>query len=144
MGAVARAESTPLTLDLPPQPIEIEGDADHLCRVFVNLLENSLRHTPADGQITLSPRVVGPTAVVRVIDTGEGIPPEHLPHVGERFYRVDAARARRTGGCGLGLAISQTILQAHGGHLSIESEVGRGTVVTVSLPLLRSRDQASG
>jgi heavy metal sensor kinase len=135
MAAVARAGSTPLTLDLPPQPIVIEGDADHLCRVFVNLIENSLRHTPADGQITLSPRVVGRTALVRVIDTGEGIPPEHLPHVGERFYRVDAARTRRTGGCGLGLAISQTILHAHGGHLSIESEVGRGTVVTVSLPL---------
>jgi signal transduction histidine kinase len=142
VAAVAQAGCTPVTLDLPPQPILIEGDADHLCRVFVNLLENSLRHTPAEGQITLSPRVVGRTALVRVIDTGEGIPPEHLPHVGERFYRVDAARTRRTGGCGLGLAISQTILQAHGGHLSIESEVGRGTVVTVSLPL--SRDQASG
>ena len=82
--------------------------------------------------------------MVRVTDTGEGIPPEHLPHVGERFYRVDAARARRTGGCGLGLAISRTIVQAHGGRFSIASEVGRGTVVAVSLPLPRSPDQPSG
>jgi signal transduction histidine kinase len=145
VAAVPRVGSASLTLDLPPDPIEIRGDADHLCRVFVNLLENALRHTPAEGQITLWARLVGHAAVARVMDTGEGISPEHLPHLGERFYRVDAARARRTGGCGLGLAISRTIVQAHGGCVSIASEVGRGTVVTVSLPRsqLRSTDQAS-
>ena len=143
-AAVACVGPAPLTLELPPEPIEIDGDADHLCRVFVNLLENALRHTPAEGQVTLWARAVGDAAVVRVTDTGEGIPPEHLPHVGERFYRVDAARARRTGGCGLGLAISRTIVQAHGGRFSIASEVGRGTVVAVSLPLPRSPDQPSG
>jgi two-component system, OmpR family, sensor kinase len=133
-GAVARAASTPLILDLPPEPIEIDGDADHLGRVFVNLLQNALRHTPAGGRITLWARVMGDEAVVKVEDTGEGIPAEHLPHLGERFYRVDEARARRSGGCGLGIAISRTIVQAHGGCLTIASEVGRGTVVTVSLP----------
>jgi two-component system OmpR family sensor kinase len=134
VAAVTCGESAPVSADLPPEPIEIDGDPDHLFRVFVNLLQNAIRHTPAEGQITLRARIAGDSAVVQVADTGEGIPPEHLPHLGERFYRVDAARARRTGGCGLGLAISRTILEAHGGHLSIESEVGRGTVVTVTLP----------
>lgn len=142
VAAVAREGAAPVTLHLPPEPIELSGDADHLCRVFVNLLDNALRHTPAEGQITLWAGVVGNAAMVQVRDTGEGIPPEHLPHVGEPFYRVDAARARRTGGCGLGLAISQTIVQAHGGQLAIASEVGRGTIVTVTLPL--PAGQASG
>jgi two-component system OmpR family sensor kinase len=123
-----------LFLDLPPHPVEVAGDECHLCRVFVNLLENAIRHTPLDGRITLSAHAVGEAVVVRVADTGEGIPPEHLPRVGERFYRVDAARTRARGGCGLGLAISRSIVQAHGGRLSIESEIGRGTVVTVVLP----------
>src|SRR5205814_10550575 len=99
------------------------ADADHLGRVFANLLQTAIRHTPADGQITLAARVMGDEAVVRVTDTGEGIAPEPLPHLGERFYRVDSARARRTGGCGLGLAISRTIVHAHGGCLAIESEL---------------------
>ena len=82
----------------------------------------------------------GEEVVITVADTGEGIPPEHLPHVCERFYRVDAARSRdqgqRSAGCGLGLAIAQSIAQAHGGTLSLESEVGRGTIVRVTLPLV--------
>jgi signal transduction histidine kinase len=72
--------------------------------------------------------------VARVIDTGEGIAGEHLPHLGERFYRVDAARTRKQGGTGLGLAICQSIVEAHKGSLTIESEVGKGTTVTVRLP----------
>jgi heavy metal sensor kinase len=132
--AVNHKETVPVALDLPAEPIEINGDADHLGRVFVNLLDNALRHTPAEGQIVVRARVVGDHVEARVTDTGEGIAPEHLPHLGERFYRVDAARARKSGGTGLGLAISRSIVQAHGGHLTIESEVGQGTVVTVSLP----------
>ena len=71
---------------------------------------------------------------MRVRDSGAGIAPEHLPHVCERFYRVDAARARARGGTGLGLAICKSIVDAHGGTLEIESEVGRGTTVSVTLP----------
>jgi signal transduction histidine kinase len=71
--------------------------------------------------------------VVRVEDTGEGIPAEHLAHLGERFYRVDNARQRSQGGSGLGLAICQSIVQAHGGKLKLESTVGKGTTVTVKL-----------
>ena len=110
------------------------GDADHLERLFVNLLENAVRHTPQEGEIRLSARREGAAVLVTVADTGEGIPPEHLPHVCERFYRVDASRTRGSGGTGLGLAICQSILQAHGGSLSIRSEWGSGTTVEVSLP----------
>jgi two-component system, OmpR family, sensor kinase len=134
LDAVPRTDAPTVTLDLAPEPIEVDGDADHLRRVFVNLLQNAIRHTPLDGQVTVRLRGVGHEAVTQVIDTGEGIPAQHLPHLGERFYRVDSARNRRTGGSGLGLAISRTIAQAHQGRLSIESEVGRGTVVTVTLP----------
>ena len=90
--------------------------------------------TAAIAQITLSASVEADRAVARVTDTGEGIPPEHLPHVCERFYRVDAARARRSGGSGLGLAICRSIVEAHGGSLAIASEVGQGTTVAVTLP----------
>jgi two-component system OmpR family sensor kinase len=132
--AVTQPGTAPIALELPVEPLEIRGDADHLYRVFVNLLQNAVRHTPPEGRITVGARIEKDAVVVRVTDTGEGIPAEHLPHLGERFYRVDRARARQTGGSGLGLAISRTIVAAHGGQLFIESEVGQGTVVTVSLP----------
>jgi heavy metal sensor kinase len=132
--AIPATRSTSVFLDLPPEPLEIDGDADHLERVFINLLENALRYTPAKGQVTVWARPQGGKVVARVIDTGEGIAGEHLPHLGERFYRVDAARTRKQGGTGLGLAICQSIVEAHKGSLTIESEVGKGTTVTVRLP----------
>src|SRR5262249_13622917 len=98
------------------------------------LLENACRHTPAEGRIVITARIEGACVVVMVTDTGTGIPPERLPHVCERFYRVDAARARDRGGAGLGLAICQSIAQAHQGSLTIRSTVGKGTTVTVRLP----------
>lgn len=123
---------------LPEAPLAVFGDTHYLVRLFVNLLENAARHTPPEGRITVSAELAGDTVVASVEDTGEGIPPEHLPHVCERFYRVDSARTHaghgRGGGTGLGLAICQSIVRAHGGTLRIESEVGRGTRVTVLLP----------
>ena len=107
----------------------------HLLRLFSNLLENAVRHTPPSGRITLAAANEDDGVVVRIEDTGEGIPAEHLPHVCERFYRVDASRTRGHGGTGLGLAICQSIVEAHHGSLSIESIVGKGTTVTVRLPL---------
>jgi signal transduction histidine kinase len=80
---------------------------------------------------------------LQVHDTGVGIAAEHLPHLFERFYRVDAARARADGGSGLGLAIAQWIAQAHGGQISVESELGRGSTFTVRLPLVRVIPEAS-
>jgi len=105
------------------------GDRHLLHRLLLNLLDNALRYTPASGSVTITPIANG----FVVTDTGEGIAPEHLPHLGERFYRVDAARARKDGGTGLGLAISRTIAEAHGGTLTIQSEKGKGTTVTVKL-----------
>ena len=117
-----------------PLRVEVPADREYLIRVLLNLLENADRHTPPDGSVLLFVRREGPDAVFSVEDTGEGIPAEHLPHVRERFYRVDAGRDRTRGGTGLGLAICQSIVAAHAGRLEIESEVGRGTRVTVRLP----------
>jgi signal transduction histidine kinase len=114
-------------------PTFVMGDVDHLTRMLVNLLSNAVRHTPAKGEVHLSAKCDDRGVALTVRDTGEGIPPEHLPHVCERFYRVDAARARADGGTGLGLAICQTIVNAHGGAMTVESEVGVGTTVTVRL-----------
>jgi len=114
--------------------LSVLGDADSLTRLFGNLLENAARHTLSDGQITVTAFCENNRATVSVADTGEGIPTEHLPHVTERFYRADAARARADGGTGLGLAICLSIAEAHGGSLALQSEPGRGTTVCVTLP----------
>ncbi|MBV9469592.1 MAG: HAMP domain-containing protein [Abitibacteriaceae bacterium] len=134
VDAVPNPSAIPIRLDLPVEPLEIVGDADHLSRVFSNLLENAIRHTPAAGDITITAQAIKNNVEVTVADTGEGIAPQHLPHVFERFYRVDAARSRSSGGTGLGLAISQSIVQAHQGTIRVESNHPRGTRVIVTLP----------
>jgi signal transduction histidine kinase len=114
--------------DLPPCHV----DRDRTLQIVGNLLDNALRHTPRGGSVTV--RVHAPAGgflVVEVADTGEGIPSDHLPHIFERFYRVDAARARG-GGTGLGLAIVSQLVRAQGGSVSVESEPGQGSVFRVS------------
>lgn len=115
-------------------PLIVEGDANHLARLFVNLLDNALRHTPPSGSVTLSAWQEGAAVIVTVEDTGCGIAPEDLPRVCERFYRVDEARTRTKGGSGLGLAICQTIAEAHGGSMEIASVPGQGTRARVCIP----------
>jgi len=132
-SAVAAPERPAITLDLPT-PLWVRGSVDSLVRLFTNLLENAARHTPPDGRITVSAHRQGDRTVVAVADTGEGIAPEHLPHVTERFYRAEAARSRAHGGTGLGLSICRSIVDAHGGSLEIESRVGMGTTVRITLP----------
>jgi heavy metal sensor kinase len=117
-----------------PEGITADVDPHHLRRMLTNLLDNALRHTPASGSVTLTAGDEGPFVVLRVADTGSGISPAHLPHLGERFYRADASRARTGGGTGLGLAISRSIAEAHGGTLTIESEPGNGTRIQIVLP----------
>jgi heavy metal sensor kinase len=112
----------------------VQGDQAHLMELLVNLVENALKHTPAGGSISVT--VAGDpadplTALVAVRDTGVGIAPEHLPHLFERFFRVDPARS--TSGAGLGLAISRWIAEAHGGRIHVESQLGLGTTFTVRL-----------
>jgi two-component system phosphate regulon sensor histidine kinase PhoR len=112
--------------------------------VAFNLLDNALLYTPAGGSVTL--RLTRDTAetsklaahIVNLIvsDTGIGIPANDLPRIFERFYRVDKARSRAQGGTGLGLAIVRHIVENHGGHVKVESEVGKGTAFTVILPAI--------
>lgn len=130
---VLSAESAPIRLELPAKPIFVRGHADSLVRLFSNLLENAMRHTPEDGRITVTAERIGGQIAIDVADTGVGIAPEHLPHVTERFYRVEAARSRALGGTGLGLSICRSIVELHGGTLDIDSTPGIGTTVHVRL-----------
>lgn len=131
----SRAHTAPIRLDIPDSELSVTGSEDELVRLFANLLDNAARHTPPDGRITVSACRDQNTVVVTVADTGEGIAARHLPHLGERFYRVDEARARADGGTGLGLSICRGIAEAHGGALAFESTPGQGTTVRVTLPL---------
>ncbi|MBC7809437.1 MAG: HAMP domain-containing protein [Akkermansiaceae bacterium] len=122
---------------LPPGPIDaVVNDADRhfLVRVFVNLLDNALRYTPKDGCIALSVEEHNGSLRIVVADTGSGIASEHLPRLFDRFYRADAGRDRGRGGTGLGLAIVQTLIHAHNGTVTINSEPGSGTAVSVDFP----------
>jgi heavy metal sensor kinase len=117
------------------EELTVNGDKVKLRQLFINILENAVRYTPIAGQISVSLMQKDANAVVAIADTGIGIPPEHLPHIFERFYRVDKARARADGGVGLGLAIAKIIAESHKGKIEVESELGKGTTFTISLPL---------
>jgi two-component system sensor histidine kinase BaeS len=112
-------------------------DPERMGQVLGNLLDNALRHTPASGTVTISAarsRKTGGVAL-SISDTGEGIPAEHLPHLFERFYRVDTARDRAHGGSGIGLAIAKALVQAHGGQLTATSPgTGQGSIFRILLP----------
>jgi heavy metal sensor kinase len=114
-------------------PVPVVGDTLRLTELFLNLLENASKYTPPEGTVEVYVRQKQGNVEVVVRDTGVGIPVEHLPHVFDRFYRVDKARAREAGGTGLGLAISRWIAGAHGGSIRAESAPGRGTTMTVTL-----------
>jgi len=114
----------------------VMGDTDRLKQLLLNLVDNARKYTPQGGKVTLGLRRAEGWAVLTVTDTGMGIPTQDLPHIFERFYRVDKARSRAAGGAGLGLSIVQWIVQAHGGKISVQSEPGHGTTFTVRLALV--------
>jgi signal transduction histidine kinase len=116
-----------------PAALPVAGDPDQLHRVFLNILTNARTYTPAGGAITVS-ATPGAQITVQVSDTGIGIPPEALPHIWERLYRVEQSRSRAAGGSGLGLAIVQTIVTAHDGHVAATSAPGAGATISVTLP----------
>lgn len=116
------------------EELSVRGDNDLLIRLFMNLLENALRYTLADGQIQLSARREADRVLVTIHNSGEGIPSEHIPHLFERFYRVDDDRSSRSGGSGLGLAIAAEIVRLHSGEIAAHSEPGRGVTFMISLP----------
>jgi heavy metal sensor kinase len=113
----------------------VMGDPDRLKQLLLNLVDNALKYTLPGGQVTLGLSREEGWAAVTVMDTGPGIPAEDLPRLFDRFYRVDKSRARPQGGTGLGLSIARWIAEAHGGSIAVQSEVGKGSVFTVRLPL---------
>ena len=116
----------------------VEFDRTRISQVVGNLLENAIRHTPSGGEIKVSAELEGASKVsVTIADNGEGIPPEYLRHVFDRFYRTDPSRARSTGGTGLGLTIARQLVQAHGGTIRAESTKGEGSRLIFDLPLRR-------
>lgn len=115
---------------------EVDADPARIGEVLANLLENALRHTAAGGSVTLAAARVDDTALISVIDTGDGLEESELERIFERFYRTDAARSRDRGGSGIGLTISRAIVEAHGGSLRAESKgPGRGATFTLALPV---------
>lgn len=134
----ARERQIDLRLIIPPDLPRISGDGDRLAQVFTNLLDNALKHTPPGGTVTLSAALSDGGLAVTVRDTGEGIPPDEIGRIFERFYQVDKSRRRdHQSGLGLGLAIARQIVEAHGGTIRAASAAGQGTAFTVWLPLGR-------
>lgn len=125
----------PITTKIPEHDIIVSIDRARIKLLLKNLLNNALAHTPAGSD---SPKIIlskqDATIIIKVVDHGTGIAKEHIPHLTEPFYRADPARQRKTGGYGLGLYLCQVITEAHDGQLNIDSHIGQGTTVTVSLP----------
>ena len=138
-GPVAEDRGIQMSLT-PSSPIWVTGNRHYLRQVMNNLLDNALKFTATGGkiQVAIERDKELRNATVRVSDTGAGIAPEDLPHIFERFFRSDRSRPRagETRGTGLGLSICQAIVQLHGGTISAESQLGKGTTFIVSLPLL--------
>ena len=133
LSLAAEAQEVKLAVELPDALPRVQADADRLAQVLRNLLVNALRHTPPGGQVTVSAQAQAEAVEIAVADTGEGIAPEDLPHVFERFWRAD--RARSGGGSGLGLSVAQSLVEAQGGRIWAESVPGVGSVFRFTLPI---------
>ncbi|MBT8154456.1 two-component sensor histidine kinase [Epibacterium ulvae] len=138
---VANGQGVELNLYVPEESIQVKGDPDQLQQVFTNLVENAIKYGGDRVEVRLhaserDPAVRAAAARIQVIDNGSGIDPVHLPRLTERFYRADSHRSREMGGTGLGLAIVKHIVNRHRGRMRVESDLGKGSVFTVILPLL--------
>jgi two-component system phosphate regulon sensor histidine kinase PhoR len=132
-----RATQLGVNLRFEGDETRLSGDADRLAQVYVNLIDNALRHTPSGGTVVVSVAGTDGAATVVVRDSGVGIPYNDLPHVFERFYVVDRSRARESTGTGLGLSIVKQIVEAHGGTVAADSDFGRGSTFTCVFPTAR-------
>ena len=134
VSATGEKKEIALETNIDPAASVIHADRTALEQILLNLVENAIRYTPEGGRITIASGVVRNGILLKISDTGAGIPPEHLPRIFERFYRADAGRSREAGGTGLGLAIVKHLAEAHGGSVSAESAVGSGTTVSIFFP----------
>ena len=125
-----------LNLSLPAAPAWVLGDRDRIEQVIINIATNAVRYTAKGGSVEMSVTPAEGEVLIAVADTGIGIPKEDIPRIFDRFYRVDKARSRALGGTGLGLSIAFEIVRRHDGRMEIDSEVGKGTTMTVHLPCL--------
>jgi two-component system, OmpR family, phosphate regulon sensor histidine kinase PhoR len=126
--------------DVPADLPAVMADRERIHQVLFNLVDNAVRFTPAGGRVEVRAARLNGTCEVRVVDTGTGISSEHLPRLFERFYRVDPARSRDDGGTGIGLAIARSVVEAHGGHIRAESQIGKGSTFTFDLPVAPAAD----
>src|SRR5262249_45706036 len=117
-----------------PSAAVLTADPDALREILTNLLDNAIRYTPAGGRITVAASRKDGGVALEVKDTGSGIPKVHLPRIFERFYRADPSRSRVAGGTGLGLAIVKHLVEAHGGWVEAESDIGEGTNIICWFP----------
>jgi signal transduction histidine kinase len=117
-----------------PAELELTADRDRLMQVLMNLAGNALKFTPDGGRVTVSAEAAPPDVVIRISDTGAGIPPEERERIFDRFYQVPAADSEASEGTGLGLAIAKSLVELHGGRIGVESEVGEGTTFALTLP----------
>jgi signal transduction histidine kinase len=129
-----------IRVEAPEQPLVVLADQNHLGQVLTNLLTNAVKYSPEGSEVTVRLSRQGNEALVSVIDQGVGIPPEDIPHLFDRFYRVRGT-AGRVPGLGLGLYICRRIVEAHGGRIDVESEPGHGSTFTMALPIQASPDQ---
>lgn len=134
-----RSQAARIELELEaPEEVFVDADRHRLTQVALNLLDNALRHTPPEGTVAVDVASEGRNAVLRVRDTGRGIPYHDLPHIFERFYVVDRSRSREHAGTGLGLSIARHIVEAHGGTLTAHSVYGRGATFICRLPRVQA------
>jgi two-component system, OmpR family, phosphate regulon sensor histidine kinase PhoR len=144
---LARERKVEVRLAVPDTPLYVRGDRDELLRVVENLVENAVKYGESARGVDVTLGIGQPAGntpkqiELTVRDYGPGIPPEHLPRLTERFYRVDAVQSREKGGTGLGLAIVKHIANRHRGELTIESELGSGALFRVALPAIHDGDQ---
>ena len=136
MRSVARNENITLQWKRSGRAAQytVRGDETQLASMFTNLVDNAVKYTPPGGRVEVTGEFEGSEIVIRVSDTGIGIPEGKLPRIFERFYRVDKARSKETGGTGLGLSIVKHVAENHGGRVAVESTVGEGSTFTVYLP----------